>query len=83
METHTEAPTFSTETDKDYPSLAGLTKREYFAAMAMQGLLANHQLVIKHDHADTTGEGYDFYEDIAEKAIIHAVCLIAELNDPT
>jgi hypothetical protein len=66
METHTEAPTFSTET--------------YFAAMAMQGLLANHQLVIKHDHADMTGEGYDFYEDIAEKATIHAVCLIAELN---
>jgi hypothetical protein len=48
--------------------------------MAMQGLLANHQLVIKHDHADMTGEGYDFYEDIAEKATIHAVCLIAELN---
>lgn len=28
--------------DNDYNVNSGLTKREYFAAMAMQGLLSNH-----------------------------------------
>ena len=28
----------------------GLTKREYFAALAMQGLLANHQTTAYHEH---------------------------------
>ena len=43
----------------------GLTKREYFAAMAMQGLLAN-----KFSH----------YQ-LAEKAVIHADALIKALNE--
>jgi hypothetical protein len=49
-------------------SAPGLTKREYFAAMAMQGLVAS----------DTTHElGY---EDAAKWAVKHADALIAALN---
>lgn len=81
MTTDPNAPVFSKSVDEGWPSCSGLTKREYFAAMAMQGMLANNQLVIEHDAARRTGEAYDFYEDIAEKATIHAVCLIAELNE--
>jgi hypothetical protein len=44
----------------------GLTKREYFAAMAMQGILA-------------CSEGGTF-ESVKEFAVKHADALIAELN---
>jgi hypothetical protein len=46
----------------------GLTKREYFAAMAMQGLLANHSLTNAHD------------EIIAMTALDAADALINALN---
>jgi hypothetical protein len=81
MNTFPNSPTFSTKTDSEYPYLAGLTKREYFAAMAMQGLLANHQLVIKHDQAESIGGGDCFYEGIAQNALIHANMLISALNE--
>lgn len=47
----------------------GLTKREYFAAMAMQGLLSNSS---------------EFYDSIfiADKAVVCADKLIKELNEP-
>ena len=46
---------------------AGLTKREYFAAMAMQGLLA--------------GAGKDLpYADFAEQAVNCADAIIEQLN---
>ena len=80
MNTFPNSPTFSTKTDSEYPYLAGLTKREYFAAMAMQGLLANPRLVIKHDQ-DELMEGKCFYEYIAKNAVIHAAMLISELNE--
>lgn len=49
-------------------SLLGLTKREQFAMAAMQGLLAKH--------------GDDDYSpaSIAEYAVKHAECLLAELE---
>jgi hypothetical protein len=47
----------------------GLTKREYFAAMAMQGLLSNL----------TEIEGFREHE-IEEFAVMRADALIAELN---
>lgn len=52
------------------PSLEGigLTKREYFAAMAMQGLLSNHMMI------DTTN-----YEWIAEHSIGYADALLEAL----
>jgi len=46
----------------------GLIKREYFAAMAMQGLLANQ--ILKETK-------------IAEAAVLYADALISELNKPT
>jgi hypothetical protein len=46
----------------------GLTKREYFAAMAMQGLITNDK-------------GYDLdYEKLSYYALRHADALIDELN---
>lgn len=48
----------------------GLTKREYFAAMAMQGFIANHLTV-----------GNSAVE-ISEMAVLHADCLITQLNEP-
>lgn len=52
---------------KHYSDFRGLTKREYFAAMAMQGLLA---------------EGHDskFIAVIAKKSCAMADFLIEELN---
>jgi len=44
----------------------GLTKREYFAAMAMQGFIASGVM----------GHKMSF----AERAVIHADALIAQLN---
>lgn len=39
---------------------SGLTKREYFAAMALQGILANHTLILS---MDKTCELSTFYAD--------------------
>lgn len=50
----------------------GLTKREYFAAMAMQGLLAGSY--------DSMAMGC---KSVAEGAVSHADALIAELNNAT
>lgn len=50
----------------------GLTKREYFAAMAMQGILAN---------GPTDKEGWDLSaEQTAQVAVNHAEALIEILN---
>lgn len=48
---------------------SSLTKREYFAAMAMQGISANH----------TLAEGFS-YQTIAEWSVKHADALIEALN---
>lgn len=49
------------------PADRGLTKREYFAAVAMQGLLASD------------AEGFDDHWSKAEYAVLCADALIAEL----
>ena len=51
----------------------GLTKREYFAAMAMQGMLANPQIVMGA-HPDR------IMEIISIASVEHADDLIRELN---
>jgi len=43
----TKYPEASKEINKLYPNNEGLTKREYFAAMAMQGIIANPQYATK------------------------------------
>lgn len=55
-------------TDGSY-SKGGLTKREYFAAMAMQGLCANSIPGKHHDFAFLTGE-----------AVRYADALLSELS---
>lgn len=50
---------------------AGLTKREYFAALAMQGILANRTV-------QSFSNG--FHVGLSEDAVKHADALIAELN---
>ena len=61
--------------DSTYPSTSsddnsGLTKREYFAAIALQGLLSNPE-----EYARTNNQ------DVARKAVFFADKLIAELNE--
>ncbi len=55
-------PLINTDTEAGHYS--GLTKREYFAAMAMQGLLASG----------------DYTQDIAHSSVECADALISELN---
>jgi hypothetical protein len=45
---------------------SGLTKREYFAALAMQGMLSNEACI---------------GDDIAKCAVLYADALISELNN--
>ena len=54
--------------DAIIPEMAGLTKREFFAAMALEGLLATYRGVNA--------------EETAHVAVFAADCLIDELNKP-
>jgi hypothetical protein len=56
--------------DEGYPVYPGLTKREFFAAMAMQGYLASYAGL----------SSSPFVEHIASKATQFADALIEELN---
>ena len=49
----------------------GLTKREYFAGLAMQALITNRD--IEDDYAD--------YDEVAMEAVEYADALIMHLND--
>lgn len=51
--------------------MIGLTKREYFAALAMQGLLANHGT-----------ERRVYHESVASEAVKSADALLNELSKP-
>ena len=65
METKANEPAYP---NIQVPSLEGLTKREYFAAMALQGIIANK-------------DGLDIkIERIVESAVDTADALIEELN---
>lgn len=66
-ETNGNEPIITLEYNNDY-TLMGLTKREYFAAMAMQGIISNK-------------DGLDIkIERIVESAVDTADALIEELN---
>jgi len=53
--------------DEDFFCLGGLTKREWFAARAMQGILAD---------SNATGE----FKKVSRLAVFHADALIDELS---
>jgi hypothetical protein len=69
-------PEAGTESHTTWQGQKGLTKREYFAAMAMQGELSAQ---------DFTGEGF-YYNDesgretVAQKAVAFADGLLKELE---
>jgi hypothetical protein len=54
----------------------GLTKREYFAAMALQGILSNKSLAM-YNGGQIVAVGEELIE---EAAVIYADALIRELN---
>ena len=62
--------------DNSHEPMYGLTVREYFAAMAMQGLFSNHKFM---QDATIAGKKIDF---IAEKAVQASDLLITALNNP-
>ena len=51
---------------------SGLTQRELFAAMAMQGLLSNTSIA----------ESASIIDDYAKAAVLHADALMKALNEP-
>lgn len=53
----------------------GLTKREYFATMAMQGLLANHAVIEAVNSIEI--------EYIQSRSVALADALLSELEKPT
>lgn len=64
--------------NNDYP---GLAKREYLAAMAMQGILANSDADICDK--TTVNGGWQHPETVCKIAVQMADALIAELNKAT
>ena len=56
----------------------GLTKREHFAAMAMQGILSAH----REGNIWPSATGLCPFQQIAESAIKHTDALLAELDKP-
>jgi hypothetical protein len=64
VKTEPNAPAFTTSLEQVYQ---GLTKREYFAAMALQGILSNASGIKDEAHW-------------CKFAVIYADALIAELN---
>lgn len=75
-------PAFPVELDqRDVRNPHGLTKREYFSALAMQGLLSNDGLLMFHAKEFPDKK---LKEIIAEQSVIAADALITELNkEPT
>jgi hypothetical protein len=68
MRTKAKGPAFPLISDEGYIINAGLTKREYFAAMALQGIITNK-------------DGLDIkIEYIVESAVDAADALIKELS---
>ncbi len=59
--------------------LGGVTKREHFAAMAMQGMLANSELMKTIDKS--TKSGHDLYPTYASLSLLAADALLAALEE--
>jgi hypothetical protein len=68
---------FTTEDGSTYVEQEGLTKREYFAGLAMQGLLTR----IPNRHNGETDLGMLESQRIAEEAVIMADKLLEQLEN--
>lgn len=73
MKTRANDPAFIGHTDYDGTYRAGLTKREYFAALALQGLLAG-------SNAQNLLDGTVGSDDIAQAAVEISSELVSALN---
>jgi len=60
------------DTTADFAEQTGLSKRELFAAMALQGLLAAD--------SDFTGSLEDFIKSVTKTSVLYADALINALN---
>lgn len=60
----------------------GLTKREHFAALAMQGLISSAHSSEESRDKYTCNGGWVYPDTIAQQAVNMADALIAELNKP-
>lgn len=58
---------------------AGLTKREQFAAMAMQGMLSNKY--VSDFSAEINDDSYDRPNGLANNAVRYADALLAQLEE--
>ena len=70
MATSSHNPAFPTSPIGSVPGREGMTKREYFAAAALQGILANSSQLASADHT-------------ASLAIEYADKLLEKLNQPS
>lgn len=75
MATNPSDDAFSSETAK------GLTKREYFAAMALQGILANPLFFKETKDLKLRNENCDDIGHAATMAVFHADALIKDLDE--
>jgi hypothetical protein len=62
MRTKAKGPAFPLISDDGYIINAGLTKREYFAAMALQGLLSNN-----NNYMYSVKSAVEFADDLIEE----------------
>jgi hypothetical protein len=62
MRTKAKGPAFPLISDEGYIINAGLTKREYFAAMALQGLLSNN-----NNYVYSVKSAVEFADDLIEE----------------
>lgn len=66
--------------DEDFKNCRGLTLRQHFAAMALQGLLANPELLRVGTMGKTDAE--EVMQSFTQDAVMAADLLIDELNKP-
>lgn len=75
--------------DPSIHSFSGLTKREYFAAMALQGCLSNINQsygkpnVNQASMQDAIEREDNFIKDVSLKSVMYADALINALNETT
>jgi hypothetical protein len=62
MRTKAKGPAFPLISDEGYVINAGLTKREYFAVMALQGLLSNN-----NNYVYSVISAVEFADDLIEE----------------
>ena len=72
---------FAAQLNGEYCYNHGLTKREYFAAMAMQGLLSNSETIVPQKHTVITHSAVELSK--ASVKIADALLYVLENNNST